>query len=60
MNAEYHNINSGISQGDSLFPILYWVALIPLSKLLNNTRYGNKIYDNAINLLLYGGLAKNK
>ena len=31
--------------GDSLSPILFCVALIPLSKLLTNTGYGYKIYD---------------
>ena len=39
--------------GDSLSPILFCVALIPLSKLLNNTGYGYKTYDNTINHLFY-------
>ena len=47
------NINSGIFQGDSLFPILFSVALIPLSGLLNNTGYSYKIYDNTINHLFF-------
>ena len=42
------NINSSIFQGDSLSHILFCVALIPLNKLLNNTGYGYKIYDNTI------------
>ena len=46
MNAEDININNCIIQGDSLSPILFCVTLIPLSKLLNNTGYGYKIYDN--------------
>ena len=46
------NINSGIFQGDSLFPILFSVALIPLSELLNNTGYSYKIY-NTINHLFF-------
>ena len=47
------NINGGIFQGDSFSPILFCVALIPLSKLLNNTGYGYKLYNNAINHLFY-------
>ena len=53
LNAGDVNINSGIFQGDSLSPILFCVTLIPLSKLLNNTGYGYKIYDNTINHLFY-------
>ena len=53
LNAGDININSGIFQGDSLSPILFCVTLIPLSKLLNNTGYGYKIYDNTINHLFY-------
>ena len=55
MNAEDININSVIFKGDSIFPILFCVALILPSKLLNNTGYSYKIYDNTINhLFLYG------
>ena len=53
LNAEDININSGIFQGDSLYPILFCVTLIPLSKLLNNTGYGYKIYNSTINHLFY-------
>ena len=53
LNAGDININSGIFQGDSLSPILFCVTLIPLSKLLNNTGDGYKIYDNTINHLFY-------
>ena len=53
MNVGNININSGIFQGDSLSPILFCVTLIPLSKLLNNTGYGYKIYDDIINHLFY-------
>ena len=53
LNAGDININSGIFQGDSLSPILFCVALIPLSKLLKNTGYGYKIYDNTINHPFY-------
>ena len=55
MNAEDININNCIIQGDSLSPILFCVTLIPLSKLLNNTGYDYKIYDNTINHLFYMG-----
>ena len=34
------NTNSDIFQGDSLFPLLFCMALAPLSSLLNNTNYG--------------------
>ena len=36
-----------------LSPILFCVILIPLSKLLNNTGYDYKIYDNTTNHLFY-------
>ena len=51
LNAGDININSRIFQGDSLSPILFCIILIPLSKLLNNTGYGYKIYDNTISLV---------
>ena len=53
MNGGDININSGIFQGDYLSPIWFSVALIPLSKLLNNTGYSYKIHDNTINILFY-------
>ena len=53
LNAGDVNINNGIFQGDSLSPILFCVTLIPFRKLLNNTGYGYKIYDNTINHLFY-------
>ena len=53
LNAGDININGGIFHGDSFSPILFCVALIPLSKLLNNTGYGDKVYDNTINHLFY-------
>ena len=52
-NAGYISINSGIFQGDSLSPILFCVALIPLSKLLNNRGYSYNINDNTTNHLFY-------
>ena len=53
LNAGDISINSGIFQGDSLCLILFCVTLTPLSKLLNNTGYGYKIYNNTINHLFY-------
>ena len=53
LNAGDININSGIFQGDSLSPILFCVTLVPHSKLLNNTGYDYKIYDNTTNHLFY-------
>ena len=53
LNAGGINITCGIFQGDSLCTILFSVTLIPLSKLLSNTGYGYKIYDNTINHLFY-------
>ena len=46
-------IKCGIFQGDSLSPVLFSMALIPLSKLLNETRYGYKIRGKNINHLFY-------
>ena len=37
------NINNGISQGDSLSPLLFCIALAPLSSLINDSGYGFKI-----------------
>ncbi|XP_037775046.1 uncharacterized protein LOC119572129 [Penaeus monodon] len=48
------NINSGIFQGDSYSPLLFSVALAPLSSLLNETGYGyNKRSGEKINHLFY-------
>jgi len=48
------NINSGIFQGDSLSPLLFCVALAPLSSLLNETGYGyNTRSGEKINHLFY-------
>lgn len=46
-------IKCGIFQGDSLSPLLFCMALIPLSKLLNETGYGFKINESKINHLFY-------
>ena len=46
-------IKCGIFQGDSLSPLLFCMALIPLSRLLNDTGYGYKISNKKINHLFY-------
>ena len=46
-------INCGIFQGDSLAPLLFCLALIPLSQLLNDTGYGYRIENRKINHLFY-------
>ena len=58
LNARDININIGIFQADFFFPIFFCVTMIPFSKLLNNTGYGYKIYDNTINHLFYIGNLK--
>ena len=47
------NINSGIFQGDSLSPLLFCLALAPLSTLLSNTKQGYEINKRKINHLFY-------
>ena len=47
------DINCGIFQGDSLSPLIFCLALVPLSALLNNTGYGYKIQDRKISHLFY-------
>ena len=51
LNAGDISIKNDMFQGNSFSPILFCVALIPLSKLLNNTAYGYRIYDNTLNHL---------
>ena len=46
-------INSGIFQGDSLSPLLFCIALAPLSSLLNKSKYGYKISNAIITHLFY-------
>ena len=53
INAGDINIKSGIFQGDALSPILFCLALFPLSSLLNESQSGYKIFDKTINHLLY-------
>ena len=46
-------INCGIFQGDSLSPLLFCLALIPLSHMLNKTEYGYNVLDGSVNHLFY-------
>ena len=46
-------IQRGIFQGDSLSPLLFCLALSPLSKLLKNTNYGYKVSNIKYSHLLY-------
>ena len=47
------DIRSGIFQGDSLSPLLFCIALAPLSNLLNSSSYGYKIQEGKLNHLFY-------
>ena len=47
------DIRSGIFQGDSLSPLLFCIALAPLSSLLNSSTYGYKIQEGKLNHLFY-------
>ena len=50
---ENFNIKCGIFQGDSLSPLLFRLALVPLSYELNNIVYGYNIYEEKMNHLFY-------
>ena len=47
------NIKSGIFQGDSLSPLLFCLALAPLSTLLNRSNYGYESQNGKVNHLFY-------
>ena len=47
------NINNGIFQGDSLSPLLFCIALAPLSALINKGGYGFKLNSMVISHLFY-------
>ena len=53
INTRAINITNGIFQGDSLSPLLFCMALFPLSSLLNETSYGYKCENITINHLVY-------
>jgi hypothetical protein len=48
-------INRGIFQGDSLSPLLFCTALVPLTNELNRSKCGYQVYgtERKINHLLY-------
>ena len=46
-------IKSGIFQGDSFSPLIFCLALAPLSFMLNKSNAGYKVYDEKINHLFY-------
>jgi hypothetical protein len=48
-------INIGIFQGDSLSPLLFCIALIPLTRELNRSKCGYQVYgtERKMNHLLY-------
>ena len=50
---ENFDINSGIFQGDSLSPLLFFLVLTPLSYELNDKGYGCKIGEEKINHMSY-------
>ena len=47
------NINNGIFQGNWLSPLLFRIALIPVSIELKNKKYGYKIETKKITHLFY-------
>ena len=47
------SIDRGIFQGDSLSPLLFCLALIPISNELNSTGYGYRIQNRTVSHLLY-------
>ena len=47
------NFRNGIFQGDSLSPLLFCLAVAPLSNLLNTTDLGYTVYRERLNHLFY-------
>ena len=56
--SECLRIKRGIFQGDSLSPLLFCMALIPLSCELNNTDYGYRILERKVNHLFFVDVLK--
>ena len=46
------DIKRGMFQGDTLSPLCFCLALVPLTTELNRTGYGYKIGEKSINQLL--------
>jgi hypothetical protein len=55
MQSRLIKINRGIFQGDSLLPLLFCIALIPLTNELNRSKCGYQVYgtERKINHLLF-------
>ena len=53
LTSKRSNINNGIFQGDLLSPLLFCIALAPLSILINKSGYGFKINSMVISNLFY-------
>ena len=53
LEAKNISVHRGIFQGDSLSPLLFCIALIPLSLELNRSHYGFKVGNRKINHLFY-------
>ena len=47
------DINCGVFQGDSLSPLIFCLALVPLSAILNDTGYGYKTQGQNISHLFF-------
>jgi hypothetical protein len=47
------NIKSGIFQGDLLSPLLFYLALAPLSTMLNGSNYGYLSQNGKVSHLFY-------
>ena len=53
ITSENVKIKCGIFQGDLLFPLLFFLALVPFYYELNETGYWQLIYESKINHLFY-------
>ena len=55
IKSNFLNIRRGIFQGDSLSPLLFCLALVPLSNELNNTGSGYKLFEKTFSHLFLHG-----
>lgn len=46
-------INRGIFQGDALSPLLFVIAMIPITRILRKSRFGYYLKRETVNHLLY-------